>query len=101
MAAGKKTGGRKAGTPNKATASVKQALQEAFEQSGGVVALTKFAKECPDEFYKLWAKIMPVEVKQEITGANGKELEVTTKVVVVPAKQTAIVTTRPLEKAAE
>jgi hypothetical protein len=59
--------GRKKGVPNKATKAVKEALQEAFEGLGGVPSLIAWAKEEPTEFYKLWSKIMPTEVKAEVT----------------------------------
>ena len=73
-----KTGGRKAGTPNVATRSVKEAIAEAFEQRGGVPALTKWAQQNETEFYKLWGRLIPVDVKHEggmsftiVTGVNG------------------------------
>lgn len=59
MAHGRKTGGRQAGTPNKLTASVKEALTEAFDRLGGVEVLAKWAEENPGEFFKLWVKILP------------------------------------------
>jgi hypothetical protein len=59
MAKGYKTGGRQAGTPNKATASVKAALEEAFERLGGVEVLAKWAEENPGQFFQLWVKILP------------------------------------------
>lgn len=58
-----KYGGRKAGTPNKATASVKEALSVAFDARGGVAALLDWADLNPTEFYKLWAKMLPAEVR--------------------------------------
>lgn len=61
-----KTGGRVAGTPNKSTASVKAALEQAFEKMGGVDALTDWAGENPTEFYKLYAKLLPVHLQGEI-----------------------------------
>lgn len=63
MALGKKTGGRVKGTPNKATKAVKDALVEAFDELGGVPALVAWAKSDPTEFYKLWTKMLPNEVK--------------------------------------
>lgn len=54
--------GRKKGVPNKATASVKAALLEAFEKKGGVPALLKWAKDNETEFYKLWGRLAPTEV---------------------------------------
>jgi hypothetical protein len=59
---GPKTGGRKKGTPNKITASVKAALEAAFEGIGGVEKLRAWAESEPTEFYKLWAKLLPTQV---------------------------------------
>ncbi len=74
---GKKFGGRQKGTPNKTTASVKEAMQLAFEGIGGVPRLQAWAAENPDEFYKLWAKLIPTEVKTEVSGANGAPFTIT------------------------
>lgn len=54
--------GRVKGVPNKATANVKAALTEAFDELGGVTALMAWAKKSPTEFYKLWGRMMPLEV---------------------------------------
>jgi hypothetical protein len=61
MAKGKKTGGRQAGTPNVFTKSAREAFQLAFDGTGGFTALTKWAKANPTEFYKLYARLIPVE----------------------------------------
>jgi hypothetical protein len=64
MARGKKTGGRKKGTVNKATASVKEAIIKAFDGIGGMKSFEKWAKENPDDFYtKMYVKVMPTEIK--------------------------------------
>lgn len=55
--------GRRKGTPNRTTASVKAALVEAFNELGGVAALVKWGKKNPALFYPLWAKLLPQEVK--------------------------------------
>ncbi len=67
---GKKTGGRRPGSPNRITLSVKQALIEAFEKRGGVKSLLEWADTEPTEFYKLWAKMLPTE----ISGTDGKPI---------------------------
>jgi hypothetical protein len=64
-AAGK---GRKKGSANKSTLAVKEALQHAFQGLGGVPALQNWATQEPTEFYKLWAKLLPTEVKATIGG---------------------------------
>lgn len=69
-----KTGGRQKGTPNKTTAGVKAALEAAFEGLGGVPALLRWGREEPGEFYKLWAKMLPTEIKNELTGKDGAPL---------------------------
>ena len=56
-----KTGGRRRGTPNKTTASVKAAMMAAFDGAGGVSSLVQFAKADPASFYQLWAKMLPME----------------------------------------
>jgi hypothetical protein len=61
--AGNRGKGRKKGVPNKATASVKEALSLAFQGTGGVPALQAWAAEHQTEFYKLWAKMLPTDVK--------------------------------------
>lgn len=66
MAPGIKTGGRKAGTPNKTTQSVKAALEATFEQMGGVPAMLTWAKSEPTEFFKLYAKLLPVQVQADL-----------------------------------
>lgn len=66
MAAGRKTGGRQKGTPNKATAAVKDALTEAFGELGGVPSLVTWGRDQPGEFYKLWVKMLPQEIKADV-----------------------------------
>lgn len=64
--------GRKKGVPNKITASVKQALTEAFERLGGVPALVSWGERNPDGFYGLWGRLAPREV--EMSGPEGAAL---------------------------
>lgn len=67
-----KTGGRKKGTPNKLTAAVKAALDEAFAELGGVPGLVKWGKKNQTEFYRLWIKLLPTEIKN----ADGETFKV-------------------------
>lgn len=58
---GERRGGRKKGTPNKLTASVKEAFEIAFnelQQERGV-RLTDWARKNTTEFYKLAARLIP------------------------------------------
>lgn len=68
MAAGRKTGGRQAGSLNKTTITVKAALEAAFERRGGIDGLVNWADENPTEFYKLYAKLLPAELTVKHTG---------------------------------
>jgi hypothetical protein len=62
---GQRFGGRAKGTPNKTTSAAKEALSLAFQGVGGVEALTEWATDNQTEFYKLWAKLVPLEVSGE------------------------------------
>ena len=57
-----KTGGRKAGTPNKMTVQVKAALEQAFDKLGGVKSLVAWGKVNPDGFHLIWVKLLPKDI---------------------------------------
>ena len=66
--------GRKAGIPNKITKSAREAFQLAFDALNafdGPHRLEKWAAENPTEFYKLYARLIPVEV----TGEGGEAIQ--------------------------
>ncbi|MEE8263247.1 MAG: hypothetical protein V3R83_12365 [Gammaproteobacteria bacterium] len=63
--------GRRKGTPNKKTVAVQDALQQAFDELGGIEALVEFARNEPTEFYRLWVKMLPKNVHADIT-SNGE-----------------------------
>lgn len=73
MATGRKTGGRRKGTPNKTTASVKAAFEEAFDRMGGVDALVSWAASDPGEFFKLYSKLLPIQLRADLNhnGLDG------------------------------
>ena len=55
--------GRKKGVPNKTTMAARVALVESFVAMGGINELTKWGKKNQTEFYKIWSKIIPTEIK--------------------------------------
>jgi hypothetical protein len=57
-----KTGGRQPGTPNKVTASMREAWREAFDRLGGVDSLVAWGQTEPTEFYRLVTKLIPQDV---------------------------------------
>lgn len=69
MAKGRKTGGRQPGSPNKTTVQAREAFQAAFEGIGGVEKLTTWADENPTEFYKHFARLIPIDVNQKSDGS--------------------------------
>lgn len=71
--------GRPKGSQNKSTVKVKEAFEAAFEQLGGVEALVQWGKKERSEFYKLYAKLLPVQ----ITGDKDNPVTVVTKVELV------------------
>lgn len=74
--------GRPKGSPNKVHASMKQAIAEAFEQLGGTERMVQWAMEDPKhltEFYKLAARLIPVETN--VSGANGGPIQTVLEVV--------------------
>jgi hypothetical protein len=60
--------GRPKGAKNKTTLPAKEALEAAFEGMGGVPRLLAWGNDNPGEFYKLWSKLIPTNVKAEING---------------------------------
>jgi hypothetical protein len=70
---GKRPGsGRKAGVPNKLSATAKQNVIEVFEQLGGVDHMKQWAIDNPNNFYNIYAKILPTQT--EIGGIDGSDL---------------------------
>ena len=66
-------GGRPKGSPNKTTAKVKEAMELAFEGIGGVPALIEWAEDNQTEFYKLFVKLLPVQVDANVAGSIAVE----------------------------
>ena len=62
-----KTGGRKKGTPNKLTLSVKEAVLETFQNLGGIDHMTEWAQENPTDFYRIAAKLIPQQINADVT----------------------------------
>lgn len=63
MALGKKTGGRKAGTPNALPATLKEMILQALDDAGGVQYLVEQARKNPQGFMQLLGRVLPLQVK--------------------------------------
>jgi hypothetical protein len=73
MAQGIKTGGRKAGTPNKITAQFKDAVRTVYEDIGGHAAFAEWARENRGDFYRIASRLIPTEVVNPATAfGDGK-----------------------------
>lgn len=71
MAYRKKTGGRKAGVPNKLTVEIKDMIRNALEASGGQQYLMRQAEENPTAFLTLIGKIIPSDGKLSVTHSGS------------------------------
>lgn len=63
-----KVGGRVKGTPNKVSASAKENIVAVFTRLGSTAAMAKWAKDNQTEFYKLYARLLPVELEGQLNG---------------------------------
>jgi hypothetical protein len=64
-----KLGGRQKGTPNKITATVKQAIEQAFNEVGGSTYLVEMAHQQPKAFMTLLGKVIPQQIDANVTAA--------------------------------
>jgi hypothetical protein len=62
MAFKKKSGGRKAGIPNKVPAALREMILQALENKGGVAYIERQAEENPVSFMTLLGKILPTTI---------------------------------------
>ena len=60
--------GRPKGSANKLTKDIKEAISQAFDKVGGVDYLARQANENPQAFMTLLGKIIPADVRAQITG---------------------------------
>jgi hypothetical protein len=60
-----KTGGRAPGTPNRLTGAFREAILRAFNGLGGHAAFLTWARENQTEFYKICARLIPGELRED------------------------------------
>lgn len=76
--------GRPAGTQNKLTKSVKETVLAVFNdlQEDKINNLMAFAKLYPRDFYQIAAKLIPTDLKAELSGPDGEaqKFEITLKI---------------------
>jgi hypothetical protein len=70
MAANKtKPKGRPKGAVNKLSATCKENIAAVFTRLGGTAAMAKWAEKNPSEFYKIYARLLPVELEGASSGS--------------------------------
>ena len=72
--------GRPKGAPNKNTQAIKDMLLASLDNVGGQAYFQRQAEENPNAYMALIGKIIPAEVKKEITGADGGPVQHAIKV---------------------
>jgi hypothetical protein len=72
--------GRPKGSANKTTLAIKEMLLASLDTVGGQAYFERQAEENPTAYMTLIGKIMPAEVKKEITGADGGPIKHSVKV---------------------
>lgn len=74
MAEGRKTGGRKKGTPNRMTKAVKEAIADVAEGLGGSQRMIAWAKQDPLNERAFWTniypKLLPLELNHGVQPEN-------------------------------
>lgn len=68
MAFKKKTGGRKAGVPNRVPAALKEMILQALELEGGVEYIRTQARNEPVAFMSMLGRVLPLTVNGEMNG---------------------------------
>lgn len=74
MARGHKTGGRRKGTPNKISGTVRDNVIEVFDRIGGVNSMALWAQENQTDFYRLYARLIPTEIHADVGAVSLIEL---------------------------
>lgn len=74
--AGNRGKGRPKGTPNKLTASVKEAIESAAQGLGGGTRLEAWAREAPENEKAFWTTIYPKLLPLQVTGKDGGPLQI-------------------------
>jgi hypothetical protein len=59
--------GRPLGSKGKANKSAKENVLAVFTRLGGTANMAKWAKENQNEFYKLYARLIPQQIDMEVT----------------------------------
>lgn len=79
--------GRRKGSTNKLTKSVKEAIEAAFQGVGGPEYLMRQAEENPQAFMTLLGKIIPNQIQADVTSGGKSIADVQTAVIAALARK--------------
>lgn len=74
--------GRPKGSQNKVSGLAKDNIAKVFEELNGIDGMVSWALQNQTEFYKMYSKLLPIQV----TGENGGDINITIKKVVHSAR---------------
>ena len=80
---GRKTGGRKKGTPNKTTKAAKDAIAAAAVELGGVARLVEWAREEKQNERIFWGTIYPKLLPLQVAGDQADPVRTVNEIVLV------------------
>lgn len=70
---GKREGaGRPVGVPNKLSGTVKNNVVQVFDDIGGLAYMASWAKDNPNQFFNIYAKLLPLQVNG--AGNDGEHI---------------------------
>ena len=72
--------GRPKGVPNKQTKEIKEMLLQSLHDAGGAEYFRQLSESNSSAYASLLGKIIPAEVKNQITGADGGPVQHSVKV---------------------
>lgn len=79
----KRSPGRPKGSQNKSTVLLKQGIMDAYQELGGVKYLIEVGKKDPKTFCTLLGKVLPQEMKADLTSSDGSMSPVRIELVAV------------------
>lgn len=77
---GERLGGRSKGTSNKVTKGVQENILDVFERIGGVRNFAAWALENQTEFYRHYAKLLPLQMN--IGGQKDNPIQIVQRVII-------------------
>lgn len=80
-----KVGGRKKGTKNVVSRTVKENILAVFNRLGGTAGMAKWANDNQTDFYRLYGRLAPVE--QHVSGGDGDPVRHAVEIRIVDPKE--------------